>query len=210
MRQVAWLVCLASSVVLGGIGRAHASPLKLQIWGNAHNLQILPNDPVTIDVTDGFSGFTRSGGQILQHGSDSENWQKPVDSAMQIWASLSDGDRTLAWAQFSAPVEGSLSYVGMFGRYSGSAQGSAAGVVSIGQGVDPSLIPSWFTGLTATVQSQVTGGYLNNFESTLTLTTDAAPVPEPSSVLVFLAAAGCVGYRRVRRAAADRLNGMRT
>lgn len=198
MRRIVLLVGLASCVVFGG-GEAQASPLKLQIWGSANTLEIFSNSAAMLDVTDGLSGFTRTGGRHLTGGAGTPSTQ-PVDSSMLLWATLYDGDRTLAWAQFSAPVTGGLSYESMLGRFSGGAHGSANAVATLGQGVDPGMIPSWFTGLSAKVDSVVTGGHANDFQTTLTLASNPAPVPEPSSVLVFLAAAGFVARRRLRRA----------
>jgi len=65
--------------------------------------------------------------------------------------------------------------------------------VQVAPGIDPSLIPSWFSNLSVTVEGATRG-------VDATLTVAAAPVPEPGSVLVFLAAAGggLVALRRRR------------
>ncbi|MDR3620168.1 MAG: PEP-CTERM sorting domain-containing protein [Paludisphaera borealis] len=202
MRRIAWLVGLASLAVLGGVDRVQASPLKLELWGSAQNFYIPSGTTKTIDVSNGFSGYTQTGGGMpLQHQWEAESWQKPINDSIHIGATLYDADRILAWVMFSAPITGTLYYAGGTGRFSARAHGSAVGELHIESGVDPSLIPSWFTGMTATADTFVSDGRINGYYTTVTITPGpAAPVPEPSSVLVFLAAAGCVGYRRLRRA----------
>jgi hypothetical protein len=52
--------------------------------------------------------------------------------------------------------------------------------------------------MTLTADSFVGGGRINGFYTTITIA--PAPVPEPSSAIVFLAIAGLVVGRRLRRA----------
>lgn len=194
MRRISWLVCLAVSAVFWGVDRAHASPLKLEIGGSADGVSLFYQ---TIDVTDGFSEFVATGGYRIRHNWENEDWRKPIESSISVFATLYDANRNLGEVVFSAPVTGTLYYSGAHARFDTDAHGSAIGEFRISSGVDPSLIPSWFTGLTATVTSSVGMADTDLYNSTLTIS--AAPVPEPSSVLVFLAAAGFLGFRRLRR-----------
>lgn len=198
MRRIAWLVCLASLVVLGGVGRAQASPLTLTFSGSAYASHLYP-ETATRDVTNGFSGISGVWGDL-----PFTTWASPqaVDSSIDVTATLSDPGRILATVQFSAPVTGTITWDDAGIPRRNTATGSAVGVVTIAQGVDPRLIPPWLTGMTATVTGWVSGGFLSfpTQGSTLTISAEPAPVPEPSSVLVFLAAVGVVGYRRLRRA----------
>ncbi len=204
MRRFGWLVGVAILAVVGGGGRAQGSPLTLKVWGSAHNVTVPFDDPNnTIDVSDGFTRFYRRGGKHIDElGGTGTYWEKPVESSIDVTATLSDADRVLATVRFSGPVKGTMLAGSVATDVSGYAHGSAPGVVTIAQGVDPSLIPSWFTGLTATVDSVVGGQTITTtFQSTLIITpANPAQVPEPSSVLVFLAAAGLIGVRRLRRA----------
>jgi len=198
MRRFGWLVSLASLVVLGGVDRAQASPLTLAFSGSAYASHLYP-ETATSDVTNGFSGISGVWGALPLH-----NLGEPqaVNSSIDIEATLSDADRILATVQFSAPVTGTITWDAYdYHPESNTASGSAVGVVTVAQGVDPSLIPPWLTGMTATVYGWVSGssGVPGSLQgSTLTISADPAPVPEPSSVLVFLAAAGFVGLRRLR------------
>lgn len=207
MGRFGWLVSLAILVVLGGVDRAQASPLKLAFSGGAFGVGIRTDPSNTIDVTNGFPRFGQNGQNLRvdESGIRSYNWQKPISGAIQATAVLSDADRVLATVQFSSPVTGTMYGFAGYSDISGTVHGTAVGVVTVAPGVDPSLIPSWLTGMTAKLDSFVSGGPAQgNFAgwySSLTFTVaDPAPVPEPSSVLVFLAAAGLVGVRRLRRA----------
>jgi hypothetical protein len=167
--------------------------------GSAYIIHIDPAS-TTMDVTDGFSGFGRYTDQSLEGMTRDPS---PVNSSINVTATLSDADRILATVQFSAPVTGAITWDewGIHPK-SNTATGSAVGVMTIAQGVDPSLIPPWLTSMTATVKSYASGGGFHppTSDSSLTITADTASVPEPSSMLMFLAAAGLIGYRHLRRA----------
>ncbi|MDR3620169.1 MAG: PEP-CTERM sorting domain-containing protein [Paludisphaera borealis] len=205
MGRIAWLVGLAWLTVFGNVDRAQASPLKLAFSGGAFGAQIRTDNPyATIDVTNEFSRFGQEG-EAGVWVSSPEGTPEPVNSSIDVTATLSDADRILATVQFSGSVTGVQERGPGSEDISGYAHGSATGVVTIAPGVDPGQIPSWLTGMTATLSSFVSGGPSSltfpAFYSTLLITPgDPTPVPEPSSVLVFLAAVGCVGYRRLRRA----------
>ena len=108
MRRFGWLVGLASLVVLGGVDRAQASPLTLAFSGSAYLTRINP-DPATMDVTNGFSGFSEWGTQSLI-GQGMGGSPMAVDSSIDVTATLSDADRILATVQFSAPVTGTITW----------------------------------------------------------------------------------------------------
>ncbi len=205
MNRIVWVVGLAAWAFIGTAAPVGASPLQLRISGGASGVR-LPSDPLVFDVSDGFSGFTRDAIWGIGDASDwpSDLWDRSLtregDIRLTAFLYEGEGSRPLASVALIGAVEEyyyrpwGLDYTSIKGQVKGSA---FAGPVDVAPGIDPSLIPSWFSNLSATVHGRTSGapGGING-----TLTVTAAPVPEPGSVLVFLAAAGggLVALRRRR------------
>lgn len=195
MKRINWVVGLAAWALIGSATPAGASPLQLRISGGASGVR-LPSEGLVLDVSDGFSGLTRDASWAIGDASDwpSDSWSRSLtrEGAIDLTAFLYEGEgsRPLASVALIGAVDEyyyrawGLDYTSIKGQVRGSA---FAGPVQVAPGIDPSLIPSWFSNLSVTVEG-ATRGVPGGVDATLTVA--AAPVPEPGSVLVFLAAAG--------------------
>jgi hypothetical protein len=204
MRRSSLMAFLVLLSCCGPAGRAPAAALNLSITGYAFGVPV--ND--TIDVSNGFNGATIPLTDFpigAVYGSIAEGVSRPINSSINLQATLFDSTQNLASLALDGPITGLLSRPFGSPNVDGSVQGSAtAGSLYVSPGVDPSTIPDWLPNLSAGVSGYVTGGGLNLLQSSLSIEPGAPPpaqiVPEPSSIAIFLASAGVLlGPRRYRR-----------
>ena len=211
MRRLCFLICLALASTCGAVGQAQASPLMLSIFGYADNV---PVHYVT-DVSNGFSGVTIPLSSVpvwAASGPNPQGGETSMNSSIWLNATLFNSNQNLASLGLNGQISGGVTYPNdwSLAPITGAVRGWAMpGPVTVSPGVDPSTIPAWFSGLGASVWGDVTGGsqaYLPVSlgiipDPTLASQIQPASVPEPASLIIFLAcvAAGfCL--RRHRRA----------
>lgn len=207
---------LASVLMIGMLGRVQAAPMKLYIWGDVQqgypgSFQVPDQE---FDVSDGFPGFVQGSGGPTQFGWTPAGWTKAIDGYITIGVALYDETgQGLAYGYLSGRIEGAfIHYSSINSNLGGGATGEAKLDLDnlyyythdSGTGLPiPSTIdrvPSWFYDLKATLVGRMTGGGQNIYETTLTIPAVAA-VPEPGTVVIFLAAAGGGLVMLKRRAA---------
>jgi len=211
MRRLCFLICLALASACGAVGQAQASPLMLSIWGYADNV---PVDYVT-DVSNGFSGATIPLSSVplwAGTGPGPQGGETSMNSSISLGATLFNSTQNLASLGLNGQISGVVTYPNVYSLdpIEGAVKGSAMpGPVTLEPGVDPSTIPAWFSSLGAWVSGDVTGGAYAYLPISLGISPDAtpasqiqpAPVPEPASLIIFLASvAAGIGLRRHRHA----------
>jgi hypothetical protein len=208
MRKKCFLICLATLMAFVVSGRAEASPLTLTITGTAL-------DNVVNSVSDVSNGFPQPPPQIFVIPSSAKIWGnldqfggRSIQSTINLQATLSDDTRNLASITLTGPIGASFETSShanngyIFGWFGG---GAKPGALQLAPGVEPVQIPSWFPGLSVGVYGAYerahaySDPYLVIVPGSSTPTTPQ-PVPEPTSLAVFLTTAcACVGLRRYRR-----------
>jgi hypothetical protein len=182
----------------------------LSIIGYADNV---PVNYVT-DVSNAFSGVTIPLSSIpvwAGSGPGPQGGETSINSSIHLGATLFNSTQDLASLGLNGQISGVVTYPNVYSLapISGAVRGSAMPGPLTFLGGDPSTIPAWFSSLSAWVSGDVTGGsqaYLPVSlgiipDPTLASQIQPASVPEPASLIIFLAcvAAGfCL--RRHRRA----------
>lgn len=206
------------AMMLGGLVRVEASPMKLYVWGEvSQNFGGFPIMNQEFDVSDGFPGLTLNRSTPITFSNSfwgpGDDWYKPFkfDGGVTIGVSLYDvhdaNEQLLVSGYLRGAVAGELAHPGFSSNLGGGATAEATLDLDslyystlnpwTGETIPSTIdrVPSWFYDLKATLTSEMTGGVRNIYDATLTIPAVAATapeptVPEPGSVVVFLAAAG--------------------
>ncbi len=208
MRRVLLWFAVISPFWLGVA--AKADPMTLTLSGMAFGVPIHE----TVDVTNGFAGLniplTDTPLAVLQGATPTGPSAGAINSTFGVFAGLTgvNGNASLSANELlSGTIQGSYSFPPGDPDPQGGVSGSAtAQNLVLSPGLSADAVPSWFTGLSAQISGTVTGGGEGLLLSTLLIppgsssATSSPQVPEPSTLIVFLASMVALGVDRRRRA----------
>lgn len=202
MRRLTLVASLAAAVAACWGGQAAASPLRLSIEGGGG--AFVPSVKATVPVGIGSQemGFASSDFAELYTYDFGDSITEPIATPFSFRVVLEDVTTggALAELTLAGVVEGSMTHLIQGSRQvvTTSAIGEAtASDFKLADGITLDQIPLWFPSLSARVVFAGDPASETNSEVLSTLTI-AAQIPEPSSALVFLAAAG-TGLMTLRR-----------
>jgi hypothetical protein len=181
----------------GASARANAITLQLKFFGRAYGTSF----EKTVDVTHGVDQVSIPVGSMMSiHNMPPIGQPQAISSELYAYGTLlvdtggSSSPKEAAAFDLLIPIHGSYIRMDQTEDLSGTVSGTAS--ADFRPGADFSILPPWASTITGSVTGSIQGGYMNDLETTLTLS--AQPVPEPTTLGFFLLALTGIGLCRVR------------